>query len=183
MFIILPNNSTKEKNVDLLNRLKAVDIEQMIQKATYKGATILLPKIHVEQTADIQNAMQKMGVQTLFNPQQSDLSLLTVPNTFRKGKVPMNATKYSKVLGELDGTRSNINLMNSHIYVDQIIHKVVLTVDEIGTEGGAATGTVINKMGGNIMFLVQTPFLFLIRHTATKLPLFYGAVFEPSFNK
>lgn len=183
MFIILPNKSNREITLDLLNRLKADDIENMIQKATYKSATILIPKLHIEQSSYIQNAMEKMGVQALFDPRQSDLSLLTAPKAFKKAKSPKNTNPLKRALNELDGTRLSMNSMNSHAYVDKIIHKVVLTVDEIGTEGGAATGTVINKMGGSIMFLAQTPFLFLIRHTATKLPLFYGAVFEPSFNK
>lgn len=180
MFIILPNNSTKEKNLNLINILNANDIEQMIEKATYKSATIIIPKFHVEQTSDIQYAMQKMGVKTLFDPQESDLSLLTIQKRYDKKS---NSKSKMNKLEALDRTRSLLSSINTHIYVDTIIHKIVLTVDEFGTEGGAVTGSAVNKIGSSVLFLAQKPFLFLIRHNATKLPLFYGAVFEPSINK
>lgn len=176
MFIILPNNSTKKKTLELLNKLNAYNIENMIQQATYKSATIILPKFHVKQTSEVQNAMQKMGLNDLFSPQDSDLSLFAEQSG-------MKISPTNKALEDLDYMRSAPCLKNPHIYVNQIIHKVVLTVDEIGTEGGAATASVINKMGSSVMFIAETPFLFLIRHNSTKLPLFYGAVFEPSFNK
>lgn len=68
---------------------------------------------------------------------------------------------------------------NPRIYVDSIIHKVDLEINEKGTEGGAATAVTITRSGTQIIFRGETPFLFLIRHDATKLPIFYGTVFEP----
>lgn len=68
---------------------------------------------------------------------------------------------------------------NPRIYVDSIIHKVDLEINERGTEGGAATAVTITRSGTQVLFRGETPFLFLIRHDATKLPIFYGTVFEP----
>lgn len=187
MFIILPNNSTKKKLIKLRNQLSAENIENMIQNSVKKSASIIIPKFHVQQTSDIQNAMQNLGLNSLFNPSTSDLSLITSgleKNTInnRRSESDYRPKPPIQALEDLESLRRT-DLTNPHIYVDQIIHKVVLTVDEKGTEGGAATGAVVNKMGSSVLFLAQTPFIFLIRHNPTKLPLFYGAVIVPSFDK
>lgn len=188
MFIILPNNSTKNKLTQLQNHLSAERIENMIQNSVKKSASIIIPKFHVQQTSDIQNAMQNLGLNSLFNPSTSDLSLIT-PGLERTNTISNKRSESDnrqktpiQALDDLENLRRT-DLTNPHIYVDQIIHKVVLTVDEKGTEGGAATGAVVNKMGSSVLFLAQTPFMFLIRHNPTKLPLFYGSVIVPSFDK
>lgn len=71
------------------------------------------------------------------------------------------------------------NLKNPHIFASEVLHKVDLTVNEKGTEGGAATAITLNRSGTNVVFRVDTPFMFLIRHDPTHVPLFYGLVFEP----
>lgn len=187
MFIILPNNSTKNKLIKLRKQLSADKIENMIENSVKKSASIIIPKFHVQQTSDIQNAVQYLGLNSLFNPSTSDLSIITSGlerNNLNTRKTETNNKKKTSVeaLQELESLQRT-ELTNPHIYVDQIVHKVVLTVDEKGTEGGAATGAVVNKMGSSVIFLAQTPFIFLIRQNPTKLPLFYGAVMVPSFDK
>lgn len=187
MFIILPNNSSINKLSKLRNRLSADIIEDMIQNSVRKSASIIIPKFHAQQTSDIQNAMQSLGLHDLFNPSVSDLSLITSgleSSNSNNRRTESNSSQKNtlQALKELENLRRT-DLTNPHIYVDQIIHKVILTVDEKGTEGGAATGAVVNKMGSSVLFLAQTPFMFLIRHNPTKLPLFYGAVMVPSFDK
>lgn len=183
MFIILPNNSTRRKLISLRDTLSADKIDSMIQNSVKKSASIILPKFHIQQTSDIQNAMQSLGLNSLFNPSTSDLSLITSGQTSNNRRTESNnRNSRVQILDELERLRRT-ELTNPHIYVDQIIHKVILTVDEKGTEGGAATGAVVNKMGSSVLFLAQSPFLFLIRHNPTKLPLFYGAVMVPSFDK
>lgn len=177
MFIILPNHSSKQKLLELQSKLKAEDLEDMISQTKNKSATIVLPKFHVEQSSDIQTALKDLGLTTLFNS-ESDLSLMTSNKRGRKPQLSqLNVKDSLRALEQITTTQ------NPNIYVDKIVHKVVLTVDEFGTEGGAATGGIINKQGNSILFVATSPFLFLIRHNPTKLALFYGAVFEPSFNK
>lgn len=89
----------------------------------------------------------------------------------------------SQCLINLDAIRNEQILnnfsQNPRIYVDSIIHKVDLEINERGTEGGAATAVTITRSGTQVVFRGETPFIFLIRHDATKLPIFYGTVFEP----
>ncbi|CRK93960.1 CLUMA_CG007486, isoform A [Clunio marinus] len=80
---------------------------------------------------------------------------------------------------KLDSLRHRKDLVNPHLFADEIIHKVDLTINEKGTEGGAATAITLNRSGTNVVFRVDTPFMFLIRHDPTHVPLFYGLVIEP----
>uniref|UniRef100_A0A2C9GU54 Serpin domain-containing protein n=1 Tax=Anopheles culicifacies TaxID=139723 RepID=A0A2C9GU54_9DIPT len=68
---------------------------------------------------------------------------------------------------------------NESIYVSEMLHKVDLTVNERGTEGGAATATLIDRISSQVSFIVNGPFLMVIREETTRLPLFYGAVYNP----
>lgn len=79
----------------------------------------------------------------------------------------------------LDAVRNRKDLVNPHLYADEVLHKVDLEINERGTEGGAATAITLNRSGTSVVFRVDAPFMFLIRHDPTHIPLFYGVVFEP----
>lgn len=87
------------------------------------------------------------------------------------------STPYS--VERLDLIRHRKDLKNPQLFAEEVIHKVDLTVNEKGTEGGAATAITLNRSGTNVVLRVETPFMFLIRHDPTHIPLFYGVVFEP----
>lgn len=84
-----------------------------------------------------------------------------------------------QALRHLDSLRFGANTYNPGLYVGKILHKVELTINEKGTEAGAATSVTLNRTGVKVIFRCETPFMFLIRHDETKLPIFYGAVFKP----
>ncbi|XP_058124440.1 serine protease inhibitor 28Dc-like isoform X2 [Anopheles coustani] len=65
------------------------------------------------------------------------------------------------------------------LYVSEMLHKVDLTVNEVGTEGGAATATLIDRISSQITFHANGPFVMVIREETTRLPLFYGTVYNP----
>uniref|UniRef100_A0A3F2YTS2 Serpin domain-containing protein n=1 Tax=Anopheles christyi TaxID=43041 RepID=A0A3F2YTS2_9DIPT len=65
------------------------------------------------------------------------------------------------------------------VHVNEIVTHVTLDVNEQGTEGGAVTAALIDRIGPGYSFLVDSPFLILIRNDLTHLPLFYGAVYDP----
>uniref|UniRef100_A0A2C9GVF4 Serpin domain-containing protein n=1 Tax=Anopheles epiroticus TaxID=199890 RepID=A0A2C9GVF4_9DIPT len=68
---------------------------------------------------------------------------------------------------------------NESIFVNEMLHKVDLTVNERGTEGGAATATLIDRISSQVSFIVNGPFMMVIREETTRLPLFYGNVYNP----
>ncbi|XP_050336996.1 serine protease inhibitor 28Dc [Bactrocera neohumeralis] len=90
------------------------------------------------------------------------------------------ATTTEQLLQQWSFKRNGSNNLLSDLYVGDIVHKVDLVVDENGTEGAAATATYLKRSGGNVLFRADTPFLLLVRHDATKLPLFYGIINIPA---
>uniref|UniRef100_A0AAG5DFC3 Serpin domain-containing protein n=2 Tax=Anopheles atroparvus TaxID=41427 RepID=A0AAG5DFC3_ANOAO len=74
---------------------------------------------------------------------------------------------------------ANTIMQKAPIYVNEMLHKVDLTVNEVGTEGGAATATLIDRISSQVNFVVNGPFLMVIREETTRLPLFYGTVYTP----
>lgn len=89
----------------------------------------------------------------------------------------------SASLKNLDRLRTELSQghgQNPGLFATEILHKVDLTVNEKGTEGGAATITTLYRTGTDVVFRVETPFIFIVRHDDTKLPLFYGTVVEPT---
>lgn len=67
------------------------------------------------------------------------------------------------------------------LVVSQVHHKAYIEVNEEGTEAAAATGVVAVRTSSQIIpeFNVNHPFLFVIRHNATKSILFAGKFFSP----
>ena len=69
------------------------------------------------------------------------------------------------------------------LYLSQVIHEAVVTVDEKGTEAAAAAaaGMVAGGMPQKpTVFRADHPFLFLIRDLETGAVLFMGRVVDPT---
>uniref|UniRef100_A0A1I8Q8A1 Serpin domain-containing protein n=1 Tax=Stomoxys calcitrans TaxID=35570 RepID=A0A1I8Q8A1_STOCA len=101
----------------------------------------------------------------------------------RKRQVP-NAYDQRNVqaLANLESDRFRQDIMRSDLFVDEIVHKVDIGIDEYGTEAAAATAAYLHRSGTDVVFRGDTPFLFVIRHDPTKLPLFYGIVNKPELD-
>lgn len=71
------------------------------------------------------------------------------------------------------------------IVVSKVLHEAVLTIDEQGLEGAAATAVVMRMMAMSarpeqpVVVHVDRPFLFLVRHTATGAGYFLARVVRP----
>lgn len=304
MYIIVPNNSNRSRLRQMQQYLTADKIEDMISKMEWKTAIILLPRMHISNEINLKKVLLNMGVHSIFDRTNSDLSLISqghdagfaaaaaaaavpyVPNfpsldtnfkyqsssltdddtdtpflfsrhgedddeevteeketttaggdeTFTTGKVevvkktserrkrnvsykvpsnkkesPLRLKDYlvskrivkpnpgkkhirsrrqvaadtaSESLKSLDQIRQQQQqgyaAANPGLFAEEIIHKIDLTVNEKGTEGGAATVTFLYRTGTDAVVRVETPFIFMIRHDDTKLPLFYGTVYEPT---
>ena len=65
------------------------------------------------------------------------------------------------------------------LWIDEVIHKTMVSVDEYGTEAAAATAVM---MSGGIPTLlsVDRPFVFFIRDIETGAVLFVGRVLDPT---
>jgi len=71
------------------------------------------------------------------------------------------------------------------IYIDNVIHKAYISVDEKGTEAAAATATVMivgdsgRPRPEPVQFTIDRPFIYLIRDNQTGTILFVGRVLNP----
>jgi serpin B len=71
------------------------------------------------------------------------------------------------------------------IVVSKVVHEAVLTIDEQGLEGAAATAVVMRAMAmavrpeQPVVVRVDRPFLFLVRHAATGAVYFLARVVRP----
>jgi len=85
-----------------------------------------------------------------------------------------------------DPNRADFSGMDSahDLYLGNVEHKAYVSVDENGTEAAAATAVVMEasavEAGAPISFVVDRPFIFLIRDDQTGALLFLGRVMDPS---
>jgi serpin B len=75
-----------------------------------------------------------------------------------------------------------------NIYISAVIHQANIDVDEKGTEAAAATAVGMDTGGGpsplkNVTFLLDHPFLFVLRDVGTGAVLFMGRVVDPSVER
>ena len=76
--------------------------------------------------------------------------------------------------------------LEDRLVVSEVFHKAFVSVDEKGTEAAAATAVVMMRatsmrpVSEPKPFVVDHPFLFLIRDTKSGLVLFLGRVVDPS---
>ncbi len=77
------------------------------------------------------------------------------------------------------------NMTDVHVWIDKVIHKSFIEVNEEGTEATAATAVIILRNGSAsspepITFRADRPFIFFIEHEETGQILFMGKVENPN---
>jgi serpin B len=65
------------------------------------------------------------------------------------------------------------------IFIDEVVHKAFVEVNEEGTEAAAATGVIMRATSMPVQFTADRPFVFLIREKSTGAILFIGRVADP----
>ena len=77
-------------------------------------------------------------------------------------------------LSGMDGARD--------LFVSDVVHKAFVAVDESGTEAAAATGVIVAPTAMPVAptpFVVDQPFIYMIRDTPTGALVFVGRVVDP----
>jgi serpin B len=109
-----------------------------------------MPKFKIEGEFSLSDPLVKMGMPLAFDPEKADFS-------------------------GMDGDRD--------LYISDVIHKAYCLVDEKGTEAAAATAVIVGTSSapvGDMEFVADHPFIFLIRDNETGTILFVGRVTNPS---
>lgn len=108
-----------------------------------------LPKFTFTETTDLTRILPKLGIQDLFDASKVDLTGMT------------------------DSTG---------VAISDVIHKAFIDVNEEGTEAAAATAMISRMMimpMGEVQFVCDRPFLFLLTDNLSGLVLFIGRYRKP----
>eukprot|EP00195_Chlamydomonas_chlamydogama_P004461 CAMPEP_0202922954 /NCGR_PEP_ID=MMETSP1392-20130828/78196_1 /ASSEMBLY_ACC=CAM_ASM_000868 /TAXON_ID=225041 /ORGANISM="Chlamydomonas chlamydogama, Strain SAG 11-48b" /LENGTH=642 /DNA_ID=CAMNT_0049616611 /DNA_START=28 /DNA_END=1953 /DNA_ORIENTATION=+ len=126
------------------------DAKQM-SAARHSTVDLSLPRFKVEATIKLKEVMQGLGVTAPFTLGQADFSRMG-PGTF---------------------------------FVEDAVHKAIVEVDEEGTVAAAVTAVTCffgaaASPDPHVRLVFDRPFVHIIEHMATQLPLFVGKVLHPS---
>lgn len=190
MYIIQPMRSSVERLEYLQQSLTAEAIENMISQMSRRSIIIAFPKMHITESFKLNKLLQRMGIGGIFSPVQNDLSLIGTSGVTAAAAAKAIATDRSQSVGSLSSLHnlsaqraaaslSQVPTPPSDLIVSDILHKVDFVVNEQGTEAAAASAAILRKSGPEVLFRAETPFILLVRHDLTKLPLFYGMINEP----
>lgn len=174
LYIMIPNNSSRSRLQHFQRNLNAQKIGQMVAQMTVRKALVQIPKMKISNTINLRDVLQKLNLHSLFNPATSDLSKMLKPFG------PNPDTYYPDRVVFSDSQKQFQQQSQQRLYASEIIHKVELEINEKGTEGGAVTASTIFRSLPSVQMRIDTPFLMMIGHDNTRLPLFYGSIYDPS---
>ena len=123
---------------------------------------------------DISNSLEFTGLDLRMPKFEFETSYSLKTNLYSLGMI--NA--FSLVDADFSGMDGNKNL-----FIDKVVHKAYVKVDEDGTEASAATGVTMTYesavISNNMLFKIDRPFIFIIKDTETGTILFMGRVLNP----
>lgn len=153
MTIVLPDDV--EGLGALEGRLDAKRLGSWIEAMAGERVRLRLPKFKIEmvEPLTLSRPLRALGVERAFDPATADLGAMAT-----------------------SGER---------LFVSEGFHKAFIEIDEKGTEAAAATALGIRATSAPpqrdpVPFVVDRPFLYLIRDTRTGAILFLGRVEDPS---
>lgn len=117
---------------DLMCRLNASRIDQLIDKMETGQCIIRIPKIDLKTAVKLEKPLYSLGIKSLFQPGQANFALMVDTNTVA------NKTEEIEILSRFNaddarGTRDLKNILeglpNPGLHVDSVLHDVKLTID------------------------------------------------------
>ena len=126
--------------------------------ALYRGARtaqvmLALPRLHTAfSSPDLKPELQALGMVSAFSPSQAELQGIVAPGT------------------------------QGRVYIQRVVHKAVLDVNETGVEAAAATAAIVGVSAAPyapITIRADRPFLLLLTDKRTLAPLFMALIRDP----
>jgi len=159
---------------------------EMLYKGYDLSMVVLLPK-EIDGLPQLETSLTDSNatgwITDLLNSPQSDV-ILSIP----KFKTTYDVS-LAKTLGGMGmpSVFSNADFSGmtgkKDLFVDDVLHKAFVSVDEKGTEAAAATAIMAVGAGAPskpLIFRVDHPFIFLIRENSTGSILFIGRIIDPT---
>jgi serpin B len=155
-YIILPDKAHRLD--DVLSHMTSADFDTLrdrLDSAPTTLTALALPKLDTTAGGELGGTLGSMGMPVAFDPLRADFS------------------------GMATVTPDN------NIYINRVVHKARLKVDERGTEAAAATvvetamGAAFGPGHAPLLFTCDRPFAFVIVDTKTGALLFLAAIHNP----
>lgn len=77
MYVIMPDDSSKERLHQLEKTLIPSELERLVNNTKYTAAVVLFPKMKIENTIDLKDVLSDLGVRSLFSPAAANLAILS----------------------------------------------------------------------------------------------------------
>ena len=139
---------------DYVSYLEENTLADLIASAKNEKVLTTIPKFSFDYTVEMAEPLKKLGITDAFDPGEADFS------------------------GIQTGTENDREL-----FIDRVLHKTNICVDEQGTKAGAATivymkdGSSVNPTEPYRVYL-DRPFVFMLIDTYSNVPFFIGTVME-----
>lgn len=143
---------------DYIASLTGKDLHELLSNATDAPVEAAIPKFEAEYSTLLNNMLTAMGMTDAFDAKLADLSGLGSSNPA------------------------------GNLFISRVIHKTYISVDEKGTKAGAATAVEVNKESAALnpvepkTVYLDRPFVYMIIDCEENLPVFIGAVKDPSLH-
>ena len=154
MIILVPDEG---RYSEVERNLTTAIIYELTERMDQTEVELLLPKFDMEYDVSLPDTLAAMGMADAFSDIKADFS-------------GMNGNSCGQA-GELC------------LYVNAVVHKAFIKVDEEGTEAAAATAVGFRQRSlppePDVRLHVDRPFIFLVREASTGAILFIGRVKDP----
>jgi len=139
--------------LSVITLLRSQGLDSLVSQATAKPVQIALPRFKTEFSApDLAPALEALGMRRAFSPQQAELQGIVAPGT------------------------------PGRVYVQRVVHKAVLDVNEGGIEAAAATAGIVGITAvpvAPVKIRADRPFLMVLTDSRTQAPLFMAVINDP----
>ena len=128
------------------------DLNSCLKKLSSSQLELQLPKLQLEYgKVDLKDALTKMGMRVAFDRNAADFSGIA-------------------------------NVRPENLYIAFVDHKAVIDVNEKGSEAAAVTnvGIGVTSVPVQVPFIVDRPYLFVIRDDRSGSILFMGKIIDPT---
>ncbi|XP_019640744.1 PREDICTED: leukocyte elastase inhibitor-like isoform X7 [Branchiostoma belcheri] len=145
---------------------------------------IFLPD-EVEGIRNLESALTATTLQTVSSQMYSTKVNLMLPRFKLEQDFSLGETLKKMGMGEAFSDGADFSGMSAaaDLFISEVVHKAFVEVNEEGTEAAAATGVIMVTLSAPLFpppdFIVDRPFLFLIRDNQSNSVLFCGRLFRP----
>jgi len=154
MFILPEENQSMDEVISLLDSKPISELLAEVNDVKAVGGAILkLPRFKLEYTTKLKPSLERMGMITAFD------------------KTPATDGKFKEMSDD------------PAVYIEDVHHKAYMEVTEQGTKAAAATLVEIRtrSITRTPRITFNRPFLAIVMHWPTGIPVFIGRVEDPEF--